>query len=111
MPKVQIDCPGHPDPRHNGLTTGYSTRVMIDGIEQQDVRELDLRFAVDEAVTAKMSMFVRAPFSFVSDNVKVITNLYVLPGFVLISEPLPDGRTKWTAERTVPAISINHAPD
>ncbi len=97
MPKIEIIGPDMTE----GIATTWGTRLLVDGQEIDEVREITVSIPLDGLLTVRTEVNVSGAFHFESGadlHVTVVTH----PGFVVIAEPMPDGTTRYRAELVAP---------
>ena len=72
--------------------------LFVDGQELSSVRSVEIRAAVGETTRVHVDVLAReldVTFTYAAVSVTVVA----LPGFVITSEPLGDGRTRYVCTR------------
>lgn len=105
MPKIQIEAPTQDDPRM--VTQSWGAIVKVDGRELEHVREVSVRLALDECVTARVEVFATESFKFES-NVDLHINVIPEPGKQLVVRQLSDGRFAYTSEEMGPPEAVGY---
>lgn len=101
MPKIQIIGP---DEQQDALVSGYGTRILVDGREVPDVRDIKVHANLDAALTVTVEAFVTGQFSF-DGAADVHVNAVVTPGFTLVESTDQDGTKRYRAEPDPDTVS------
>lgn len=96
MPVIEIECPAE----FNGVksSTGYGTRIIVDGHELPEVKSIRVDIGLEHPVTATVEMLASKAFTFKADDARLIINVVALEGWRIVAKS--DGGTViYTAEQ------------
>jgi hypothetical protein len=94
MPKIEIKQGDH----KTGAMSGYGVRVWADGVELQELRNVEVRAHVDAVVEVRVEQLVTDNWSFTHDHALLRIAPILLPSqHKLVSRVLENGDIEWRA--------------